>query len=297
MSDALSESALARGASTSTPSMSDSALGERALARHAITQEQDLERRSRRVQQDRRRRGRDRDARGHQVRGADSRESNGPLGRRVRHHRLRGRDEGRLRQQCHGQRRAGLHGLRSRTESRNTFTPSTTRVVRATHRSFHTEDYYAGFEDAPEWVTVEPAIGKLDRRGGAETTLTVTACPPPGTTFSGELGLVCVLPDDIDKACLSVSPSTPSTRGRHSLVGVHTGLQGHAHGRRRRRDERLRRRLGRRHGLDGVRFHIVIIRWLRNGTRGHKAWFPRPRPSGTRSTDTCPRRRTRRPGR
>ena len=44
------------------------------------------------------------------------------------------------------------------------------------------EDYYAGFEDAPEWVTVEPAIGKLDRRGGAETTLTVTACPPPVPT-------------------------------------------------------------------------------------------------------------------
>ena len=73
------------------------------------------------------------------------------------------------------------------------------------------EDYYAGFEDAPEWVTVEPAIGKLDRRGGAETTLTVTACPPPGTTFSGELGLVCVLPDDIDKAC----SRCPSTRPRN----------------------------------------------------------------------------------
>ena len=175
-----SRRALSREVLPSTPSMSD-ALS--ALHTHAIdAQEQDSQRGPGRVQQDRRRRGRDRDARGHQVRGADSRESHGPLGRRVRHHRLRGRDEGRLRQLGDRQRRAGLDGLRSRTESRNTFTPSTTRVVRATHRSFHTEDYYAGFEDAPEWVTVEPAIGKLDRRGGAETTLTVTACPPPVPT-------------------------------------------------------------------------------------------------------------------
>ena len=175
MSDALSESALARGAPRH-------AIDAHA-PHHAIdAQEQDLERGPGRVQQDRRRRGRDRDARRHQVRSAHSRESHGPLGRRVRHHRLRGRDEGRLRQQRHGERRAGQHGLRSRAESRNTFTPSTTRVVRAAHGSFHTEDYYAGFEDAPEWVTVEPAIGKLDRRGGAETTLTVTACPPPVPT-------------------------------------------------------------------------------------------------------------------
>ena len=41
----------------------------------------------------------------------------------------------------------------------------------------------------------------------------------------------------------------PLTRGRHSRVGYHTGLQGHAHGRRRRRDFGLRRGLGRGHGL------------------------------------------------
>ena len=68
--------------------------------------------RLRRVQQDRRRRGRDRDARRHQVRGADPGQGHGPLGRRLRHHRPRGRDEGRLRQLCHRQRRAGLDGLR-----------------------------------------------------------------------------------------------------------------------------------------------------------------------------------------
>ena len=62
MGDALSESALARGASSSTRSMSD-ALSESALSRHAIAQEQDSQRRSRRVQPDRRRRG----AQGHRV--------------------------------------------------------------------------------------------------------------------------------------------------------------------------------------------------------------------------------------
>ena len=84
-----------------------------ALHTHAIdAQEQDLKPRPGRVQQDRRRRGRDRDARRHQVRGADPGQGHGPLGRRVRHHRLRGRDEGRLRQLGHRQRRAGFDGLR-----------------------------------------------------------------------------------------------------------------------------------------------------------------------------------------
>ena len=58
----------------------------------------------------------------------------------------------------------------------------------------------AGFEGAPEWITVSPNIGKLERKGGEATILTVSANPPKGTEFEEDLGLVCVLPDDIDKA-------------------------------------------------------------------------------------------------
>lgn len=75
-----------------------------------------------------------------------------------------------------------------------------TASVQVVPDSMGYEDYYAGFEDGPEWLTVSCMIGKLDRRGGEETTLTVSACPPPDTSFSGDVGLVCCLPDDIDKA-------------------------------------------------------------------------------------------------
>ena len=82
------------------------------------------------------------------------------------------------------------------------------------------EDYYAGFEDAPEWVTVEPAIGKLDRRGGAETTLTVTACPPPvRLSRASSASSASCRTTSTRHVCRC--PSTPSTRGRpHSSVST-----------------------------------------------------------------------------
>ena len=71
--------------------------------------------------------------------------------------------------------------------------------VVVTPDSMSYEEYYAGFSDAPAWVTVSPNVGKLDRRGGEPTTLTVSAVPK-GESFSGDVTLVVVLPDDIDKA-------------------------------------------------------------------------------------------------
>jgi hypothetical protein len=61
------------------------------------------------------------------------------------------------------------------------------------------EEFYAGFADAPAWVTVSPCAGKLERKGGEPTTLTVTAAPPADESFEGSLALTVVLPDDIDK--------------------------------------------------------------------------------------------------
>ena len=72
--------------------------------------------------------------------------------------------------------------------------------VVVTPDSMSYEEYYAGFSDAPAWVTVSPNIGKLENKNGSPTTLTVTAAPPKGESFVGDVTLVCVLPDDIDKA-------------------------------------------------------------------------------------------------
>jgi len=62
------------------------------------------------------------------------------------------------------------------------------------------EDFYAGFEQpAPAWLSVSPVAGKLERKGGPATTLSVLARPPAGESFEGTVNLVVVLPDDIDK--------------------------------------------------------------------------------------------------
>ena len=47
---------------------------------------------------------------------------------------------------------------------------------------------------------VSPCVGKLDRKGGEPTVLTVSANPPEGASHDGDITLVAVLPDDIDKA-------------------------------------------------------------------------------------------------
>lgn len=62
------------------------------------------------------------------------------------------------------------------------------------------ETFYAGFaEGAPSWLSVEPVAGQLDRKGGKDTIFTITA-DPQGEEFDGDVTLVLVLPDDIDKA-------------------------------------------------------------------------------------------------
>jgi len=73
-------------------------------------------------------------------------------------------------------------------------------AVSVTPDSMTIEDFYAGFADAPEWISVSPNAGRLDRKGGEPTVLTVTANPPEGASYDGDITLVAVLPDDIDKA-------------------------------------------------------------------------------------------------
>ena len=269
MGDALSESALARGASSSTRSMSD-ALSESALSRHAIAQEQDLERRSRRVQQDRRRRGRDRDARRHQVRGAHSRESYGPLGRRVRHHRLRGRDEGRLRQQRHGQRRAGLDGLRGLL-----------RGFRGRARVGHGR---AGHRQVGQ---------KGRRRDDADG----DGLPASRYLFLGRARARLRAAGRHRQGVLPVSVDARPTLTRRCPHRPSRSPLRWAMASRLRTSTPARTRTWVRWSKISHCYTSSLGCGLRNGTRRTNGGGPRPRPSGTRSTDTCPRRRTRRPGR
>lgn len=66
------------------------------------------------------------------------------------------------------------------------------------------EDYYAAFtKDSHPSFTVGPVAGRMDRRGGEPTELTVT-CKPTGQ--SGELvgNLVINLPEDNSKICYKI---------------------------------------------------------------------------------------------
>jgi hypothetical protein len=67
------------------------------------------------------------------------------------------------------------------------------------------EDYYAGFsKDSHPSLSVSPAVGRMDRRGGEPTELIVT-CDPRGQsgTFSGDL--VINLPEDNSKICYKIN--------------------------------------------------------------------------------------------
>lgn len=67
------------------------------------------------------------------------------------------------------------------------------------------EDYYAAFSpDSHPSLSVSPAVGRMDRRGGEPTELIVT-CDPRGQagTFSGTL--VINLPEDNSKICYKIN--------------------------------------------------------------------------------------------
>ena len=66
------------------------------------------------------------------------------------------------------------------------------------------EDYFAGFTaDSHPSFSVAPAVGRMDRRGGETTELTVT-CNPNGQAGNFEAGLVINLPEDGSKICYKI---------------------------------------------------------------------------------------------
>jgi hypothetical protein len=69
------------------------------------------------------------------------------------------------------------------------------------------EDFYAAFStDSHKSFSVTPSAGRMDRRGGEITQLTVI-CDPRGQagTFTGDL--VINLPEDNSKMCYKVTAS------------------------------------------------------------------------------------------
>jgi len=67
------------------------------------------------------------------------------------------------------------------------------------------EDYYAAFsKDSHPSLSVSPAVGRMDRRGG-ETTLLEITCTPNGVAGNLEGDLVINLPEDNSKICFKIT--------------------------------------------------------------------------------------------
>lgn len=70
------------------------------------------------------------------------------------------------------------------------------------------EDYFAAFSpDSHPSLTVSPAIGRMDRRGGEPSIMTVR-CEPQGASGNLEGNLVINLPEDNSKICYKVIVSS-----------------------------------------------------------------------------------------
>jgi len=67
------------------------------------------------------------------------------------------------------------------------------------------EDYYAGFSsDSHPSFSVSPATGRMDRRGGEPSMMTVF-CDPKGQSGTFEGNLVINLPEDNSKICYKIT--------------------------------------------------------------------------------------------
>lgn len=70
------------------------------------------------------------------------------------------------------------------------------------------EDYFAAFSpDSHPSLSVSPAIGRMDRRGGEPSMMTVR-CDPQGASGNLEGNLVINLPEDNSKICYKVVVSS-----------------------------------------------------------------------------------------
>jgi hypothetical protein len=70
------------------------------------------------------------------------------------------------------------------------------------------EDYYAAFSaDSHPSLSVKPAIGRMDRRGGEATELTVV-CDPKGASGLLQGDLVINLPEDNSKICFKIKANS-----------------------------------------------------------------------------------------